>query len=93
MGVKIQASYDSHSDALYVQLAELEISRSSEEPPLILRYDTENQVVGAVLLGAGKMHLSEWFGLPERDLLPLAIVEVIDDFVSSGIIPSAWDAS
>jgi uncharacterized protein YuzE len=81
----MQVDYDSKSDTLYIKNNGSEIIDNKQEGYLIKNFDSENQVVGVVILGISTITVKQWSSNVEREALPKNIVDTIDSWIFQGI--------
>lgn len=81
----MQVDYDSKSDTLYIKNNGSEIIDNKQEGYLIKNFDSENQVVGVVVLGISSITVKQWSSNVERESLPKNIVDTIDSWIFQGI--------
>jgi uncharacterized protein YuzE len=81
----MQVDYDSKSDTLYIKNNGSEIIDNKQEGYLIKNFDSENQVVGVVILGISSITVKQWSSNVEREALPKNIVDTIDSWIFQGI--------
>lgn len=81
----MQVDYDSKSDTLYIKNNCSEIIDNKQEGYLIKNFDSENQVVGVVILGISSITVKQWSSNVEREALPKNIVDTIDSWIFQGI--------
>ena len=81
----MQVDYDSKSDTLYIKNNGSKIIDNKQEGYLIKNFDSENQVVGVVILGISSITVKQWSSNVEREALPKNIVDTIDSWIFQGI--------
>jgi len=81
----MQVDYDSKSDTLYIKNNGSEIIDNKQEGYLIKNFDSENQVVGVVILGISTITVKQWSSNVERETLPKNIVDTIDSWIFQGV--------
>ena len=81
----MQVDYDSKSDTLYIKNNGSEIIDNKQEGYLIKNFDSENQVVGVVILGISTITVKQWSSNVEREALPKNIVDTIDSWIFQGV--------
>jgi uncharacterized protein YuzE len=81
----MQVDYDSKSDTLYIKNNGSEIIDNKQEGYLIKNFNSENQVVGVVVLGISSITVKQWSSNVEREALPKNIVDTIDSWIFQGI--------
>jgi len=81
----MRVDYDSKSDTLYIKNNGSEIIDNKQEGYLIKNFDSENQVVGVVILGISTITVKQWSSNVERETLPKNIVDTIDSWIFQGV--------
>lgn len=84
----MQIDYDSCLDTLYINRNGEKVEENIESEyssNILISYNDKNQVIGVIFIDVEKVTPIGWSNFPERNTLPIDIVESIDKWIFLGV--------
>ena len=90
----VRVVFDEEGDTLYTRFPGSTIIDNREAPhdyEILLGMNPEGETVGVTFMGVGAMSRDSWLAHPDRTLVPLRLLSVIDKYVGQRKPPTAED--